>query len=230
MGTPDPKLIGIRLTANPRSDVWQVPTATPEFSVYLIGWITNGIPVEAGVPPEAMQVLSEALTRLAVVTFLSDPHTSARLAPNQWHDAASGWVAVLTETNSVGARRHTLPLIATADAGVAQELFRSSSFDWNQQAQMALLSEPGHPPAIDYGLVQQCLRRSSIVRVIRDLHLFGILYPAVDGDFAALVSSDSGFAEYFQRELRRACQATQLPFAAISEEEFRRTQWMEQPG
>jgi hypothetical protein len=206
--------------------VWQVTIAASEFSVYLIGWITNGILVEAGVPLEAMQVLSESLTRLAIVTFLADPPTSARLVPNQWHDAGGGWVAVLTKTSSVVSRRHTLPLIATADPGVAQELFRSRSFDWNQQAQMALLSEPGHPPAIDYDLAEQCLRRSSIAGVIRDLHLLGILYPAVDGDFAALVSSDSGFAEYFQSELRRACQGAQLPFAAISEEEFRRTQWM----
>lgn len=206
--------------------MWQAPRATPEFSVFLIGWITKDIPVEAGVPLQAMQVLSESLTRLAVVTFLAKTPTSARLAPNQWHDVGGGWVAVLTRTSSVFSRRHPLPLIATGDSGVAQELFRSSSFDWNQQAQMALLSEPGHPPAIDYDLVEKCLRRSSLTGVIRDLHLLGILYPAVDGDFAALVSSDAGFAEDFQRELRRACQAAQLPFTAISEEEFRRTQWM----
>jgi len=226
MDTPSPKVIGIRLTSNPRSDMWQVPIATPEFSVYLIGWITNGTLTDAGVPLEAIRVLSESLTRLAVVTFLADPPGSAPLAPNQWHDAGGGWVTVLTKTNSAFSRRHTLPLIATADKDVAQALFESPSFDWNQQAQMALLSEPGHPPAIDYDMVEQGLRRSSIAGVIRDLHLLGILYPAVDGDFAALVSSDSGFAESFQRELKRACQGAQLPFAAISEEEFRRTQWM----
>jgi len=119
-----------------------------------------------------------------------------------------------------------LPLIATRDPGVAQELFRSSSFDWNQQAQIALLSELGHPPAIDYDLVEQCLRRTSIAAVMRDLRLLGILYPAVDGAFAALVSSDARFAEDFQRELVRACEAAQLSFSATSEEEFRRTQWM----
>jgi len=226
MGNSSPKVIGIRLTANPRSEMWQVPIATSEFSVFLIGWITREIAVEAGAPLQAIQVLSKSLTRLAVVSFLAETPGAAQLAPNQWHEASDGWVAVLTKTSSVFSSRRLLPLIATGDPGMAQELFRSGSFDWNQQAQMALLTKPGHPPAIDYDLVEQGLRRSSIGRVIRDLRLLGILYPAVDGDFAALVSSDPGFAEDFQGELRRVCQAAQLPFAVISEEEFARTHWM----
>lgn len=221
-----PKLIGIRITANPRSEMWQTPIATSELSVLLIGWITSEIPVEAGVPLEAMRVLTESLTRLAVVTFLADTPTSPLLAPNRWHDIRGGWVAFLTGARSLFSGRHVLPMIATKDSVVALELFRSSAFDWNQQRQMALLSEPGHPPAIDYNLVEQCLDRSSIAEAIRDLRLLGILYPAVDGDFAALVSSDARFAEDFQKELKLACHSSQLRFGAISEDEFRRTQWM----
>jgi len=225
METPAPKLVGIRLTANPQSDVWQTPLATPGFPVCLVGWITEGTSVEAGVPLGAMQVLSESLTRLAVVTFLADPPTSAPLAPNRWHQVGGEWVMVLTRTNSDVSRSGSSPLIATTNARVAQELFRSDSFDWTQQAQIVLLSEPGHPPAIVYDLVEQCLRRTSIAEVIRDLHLLGVLYPAVDGDFAAVLSNDTGFADDFQRELRRACHAAQVSFAAISEESFKRTQW-----
>ena len=70
------------------------------------------------------------------------------------------------------------------------------------------------------------MHRSSIAKVIGELGLLGILYPAVDGDFAALVSSDPGFAEDFQSELGRVCQAAQLPLAVISGEEFARTHWM----
>lgn len=225
MDTP-PKVIGIRVTANPCSDVWQTPIATSEFSVLLIGWISSQVPIDAGVPSEAMQVLSESLTRLAVVTFLGEPSTPARLAPNEWHQVPGGWAACLTGTRSLFSGRYALPLIATRDPGVARELFRSSSFDWNQQRQMALLSEPGRPPAVRYDLVEQCLNRSSIAGAIRALHLLGILYPAVDGDFAALVSSGSGFGGDFQKELRLACQTAQLSFEAVSEEEFRTTPWM----
>ena len=89
-----PKVIGIRLTANPRSEVWQVPLATSEFSVFPIGWIAHEVPVEAGAPFEAIQVLSESLTRLAVVTFLGETPGAAQLAPNRWHDAGAGWLAV----------------------------------------------------------------------------------------------------------------------------------------
>jgi hypothetical protein len=206
--------------------MWQVPIATSEFSVLFIGWITLEIPVDAGVPLQAIQVLSQSLTRLAVVTFLGETSGAAKLAPNRWHDASGGWLAVFTKTSSVFSSRRPLPLIATRDSGMVRELFRSSSFDWNQQAQMGLLSQPGHPPPIDYDLVEQGLHRSSIAKVIRDLRLLGILYPAVDGDFAALVSSDPGFAEDFQGELRRVCQAAQIPFAVISEEDFARTRWV----
>jgi hypothetical protein len=218
MDTLPPKLIGIRLTANPRSDIWQVPAASAEFSVLLIGWITSETPIEAGVPLQAMQLLSECLTRLAVVTFLSEAAATARLAPNQWHEAACGWLAILTG-------RQTLPLFATRDSHVAQELFNSGYFSWNQQSQIALLTEPGHTPAIDYDLVEQCLNRSSIGQVLRDRRLLGILYPAVDGDFAALISSDLAFAEDFQTQLRLACETARLPFSTTSEEEFRRTPW-----
>ena len=218
MDMAQPKLIGIRLTANPRSDVWQVPVATAEFSVFLIGWITSEAPVEAGVPLQAMQLLSEALTRLAIVTFLSETAAAARLTPNQWHEAACGWLAILTG-------RQTLPVVATRDSHAAQELFHSGYFDWNQQSQLALLSEPGHPPAIDYDLVKQCLDRSSLAQVLRDRRLLGILYPAVDGDFAALISSDAALAEDFQAQLRLACETAGLSFSTTSEEEFRRTSW-----
>jgi hypothetical protein len=221
-----PKLTGIRVTANPRSDLWQTPIATSEFSVLLIGWIANEMPVEAGVPMEAMQVLSACLTRLAVVTFLAETPASTQLAPNQWQNVRCGWAACLSEKKSLFSSRRVLPLIATQDSSVAQELFRSSAFDWNQQRQIALLSEPGRPPAVDYDLVERFLNRASIADAIRDLSLLGVLYPAVDGDFAALVSSDAGFTDDFQRELRLACQTSQLTFGAISEEEFRRTQWV----
>lgn len=226
MGDSSAEVIGIRLTANPRSEIWQVPLATPEFSVFLIGWITHEVPVDAGAPVEVIQVLSESLTRLAVVTFLGETPGAAQLAPNRWYGTGAGWLAVLTKTSSAFSSRRPLPLIATQDPGTAQELFQSGSFDWNQQAQMALLSEPGHPPTVDYDLVEQGLHRSSVAKVIHDLRLLGILYPAVDGDFAALVSSNPGFAEGFQKELGRVCQAAQLPFAVISEEEFARTPWM----
>ena len=149
-----------------------------------------------------MQLLSEALTRLAIVTFLSETAAAARLAPNQWHEAACGWLAILTG-------RQTLPVVATRDSHAAQELFHSGYFDWNQQSQLALLSEPGHPPAIDYDLVKQCLDRSSLAQVLRDRRLLGILYPAVDGDFAALISSDAALAEDFQAQLRLACEPAQ---------------------
>jgi hypothetical protein len=221
-----PQGIAIRITENPRSEIWQAPTVTSDLGVLLIGWITREVQVDAGVPSEVVEVLSKVLTRLTVVTFLGEYPTSSPRAPNQWLDVGGARVTVLTKKPSALSRPRPLPLVATRDANVAQELFRSAAFDWNQQAQLALLSEPGPPPAVTYDLVEQCVHRSAIAGAIRELRLRGILYPAVDGDFATLVSDDPAFAQDFERELSRACEAAGISFTITSEEEFRHTRWI----
>jgi hypothetical protein len=231
MREPFPKVIGLRLAVNPLSAIWRTPAATSELQVLLIGWVTGQAPINAGVPEEAAQILSESLTQVAVVTFLHSPPAKAAPPPNQWSEVEGGWITVLTRPAAALGSPYRLPLLATKEAGVARQLFDAAGFDWTQQGQMALLSKNGHPPPVGYQVVEQCFRRHSIADILRraELGLLGILYPAADGDFASLVSTDPAFVENVAGVLRRTCDNARIPFAIAPEEEFKRTPWILAP-
>src|SRR5258708_36044400 len=117
MTTPFSNVVGLRLTTNPTSEIWQVPTANSEFAVILIGWVTRAAPVDAGVPNEVAQILSESLTRLAVLTFLHPLPASATSQPNQWAEIDVSWTIVLTPPPAAFGRQRPLPLVSTRDPG-----------------------------------------------------------------------------------------------------------------
>jgi hypothetical protein len=225
MTTQLPNVVGLRLTINPSSEIWQVPIASSEFTVLLIGWVTREAPVDAGVPREAAQILSESLTSLAVLTFLHSVPASTTSHANQWVEVSGAWTTVLMPPRATFGQQRPLPLVSTRDPRVAERLFSAEPFDWTQQGQVALLTDGRQePPRISYDFVEQCFHRRSLSDVLhcREVGLLGLLYPAVDGDFAALISAGAEFIEQFSEELRRACDAAQISFAIISEDEFKR--------
>jgi len=228
MTTDSSNLIGLRLTTNPVSAMWQVPAATAEFTVVLIGWVMREAPLDAGVPKEAAQILSEWLTRLAVVTFLHSPPESKTASPNRWSEVDGGWITVLTRPGIGFGQHPPFPLLSTRDLKIAQLLFSAEPFDWSQQGQVALLTEGGQPPpTVNYDVVEKCFHRQSLADIFRlpELRLLGLIYPAVDGDFAALISANPEFIALALQDLSGACDAAKLSFTMTSEEEFRSTTW-----
>jgi hypothetical protein len=233
MTNPFSSVTGLRLTLNPMSTVWGVPIARVDFRVILIGWVTRAVPVDGGVPKEVAQLLSECLTRVAVVTFLHSRPSLPTRAPNQWYEVHGAWMTMLTASVGVWGKHKHWPLLSTQDAATTGLLFNDEMFDWTQQGQIAFLTENRQvPPTIGYDLVEECFDRKSLAETLRRArpNLLGLLYPAVDGDFAGLISADNEFIEQVLEEIHHACDSAGFSFTLTTEDEFKRMFWAEPSG
>lgn len=67
------RLLGLVITADRVSTRYELPVVTDErVGRYLIGWVQNRPPVDAGVPEGVKHLLAQALTRNFAVTFLAE--------------------------------------------------------------------------------------------------------------------------------------------------------------
>ena len=194
-----------------------------------MGWVLRESPIDAGVPARGSpRLLSKTLTLLAAVTFLDSPIRKLGTARHEWVEIDGGWARTLSAPAVVQAKR-TLPLVCTKDPQIATSLFNAAGFDWAQQAQVALLTaEAEAPPAVNYDFVKRCFNRESLDEILTGASplLLGLLYPGVDGDFAALVSGYRHFVQAFRQELQRNCDIAEISFALTSESDFKRTAWI----
>lgn len=235
LSDPNCPLLGFRLTSDPQSARWGVPTAAPDLGVALIGWVIRDPAIDAGVPPLAATVLALTLARLALVSFLGEPSGAAVAPANRWCATTDGWAARWTGEALLGRGRGPLPMIATRDAAAARAVFLSDAFDWTQQAQIGVLSPPSlregapaPPPAMDHADLCQAIERRGIADLLRRRQWLGLVYPGVDGDFAAVVSTVRAFLPTFQDELARSCGQAGLALQTVDEADFGRLPWVGQ--
>lgn len=225
--------VEIRATRNPSLPIWQVPPPNSDYEVLLVGWILREAPLDSGLPEEAGGLLTQTLTHLSAVTFLHPASGDVDPPANQWRTAEGGWATLLSAPGIASIRKRELPLFCTLDPEKARMLFHAEPFDWTQQGQLALLTDKKEaPPALDYHLIEQAFHRKSLSTILRSEHsrLLGLVYPGVDGDFAALLSADEAFVSEFLQGLRHTCEAAGIFFRVTSEDEFQQTAWLAPPG
>lgn len=233
MFNPGGSVLGLRLTCDPQSTRWGVPTAAGDQGVVLIGWVVREPAIDAGVPPQAAAVLARMLTRLALVSFLAEPSDATDNPPNRWCATPAGWAARWSGAASGGRGRLSLPMIATQAATAARALFLSDAFDWTQQAQIGVLTTPclldggpAVPPALDHADLCQAMERRDIAGLLRRRQWLGLVYPGVDGDFAAVVSTAPAFLCSVHDEIARSCVEAGLALQSVDEATFERLPWV----
>jgi hypothetical protein len=164
--------------------------------VALVGWLTDAPAVDAGVPPLVRALLARALTRHYRVTF---PY---------------------------GEASETTLLRSTTDPQLAGELFDAPPFSWSAKAQFAVLSPlDAAPPRLSRALLERLLRREPIEPNAM-AGASGMLVPAVDGDFAALIQFDGVLIDRLQSALAAECAGSGLSWDILPEAEFRAVNWM----
>jgi len=228
MPADTPKLISLRITANPSSTIWQIPLAGSRLSVLLVGWILDELPTDAVVPSGVAQILTQSLLQLAAAAYLHSPLTAVK--PDQWSRVGNSWTTVLTRPGfaAIGEPRE-IPLVSTTDPDAARSLFSAEEFDWSQQKQVVLLTDrEQQPPALTFAVVRDCFLRKNLEQRLAagEPRLLGLLFPAVDGDFAAIVAGNAAFIERVAQQLREVSDAAGVPCSEVSEDQFQRTKWV----
>jgi len=208
--------------------MWQIPLAGRRLAVLLVGWILDELPTDAVVPSGVAQILTQSLLPLAAAAYLHSPLTAVK--PDQWSRVGNSWTTVLTRPSfvAIGEPRE-IPLVSTTDSDAARSLFSAGEFDWSQQKQVVLLTDrEQQPPALTFAVVRDCFMRENLEQQLDagEPRLLGLLYPGVDGDFAAIIGSDAVFIERVVQQLREVCDAAGVPCAEVSEDEFQHTQWV----
>ena len=228
-------LLGFRLTNDPRSARWGVPTAAPGLHVALIGWVVREPAVDAGVPPQAVALLAQTLTGLGVLSFLGQESGVDGGPPDRQRATGDGGPARWRGASLRGPSPPPLPTIATRDAATARALFLSDRFDWTQQAQIGVLrvasgleGSPAGPFALDPADLRQAIDRREMGELLRRRGWLGLVYPGADGDFLALVSRSPAFLSSFQDRLSRDCREAGLALQAVDEADFERLPWIGQ--
>jgi hypothetical protein len=219
------KVTGLRMTLDPRDPKWELPPVGSGVPLALIGWTTRVESVDAGVPPLAAEIIVRALTRRCRVTF---PHPDGRLAERKadWQRTAAGWIRLLDPPRSVALRRRpAVPLLSTAQPESAARLFDAPDFPWVMKSQVAILSDlDAPPPAVSYQTVEALLDREPLDTrsLAAEARVRGILSPAVDGDFAALIVFNPDLSRQILDALADECASAGVSWEVVTELAFGR--------
>lgn len=203
------------LTEQPSGEHWNVGLAAGT-RLWLMGWSASG--PDCGVPAAIAEVISQALTRTALVTF---PSSDAGLGPP---DVVR---ELCDETPFLRRWRARLPrivrIVSTRSPDTMQASFGDSAYPWWMQGQVLLLSDPGvGPPAVSYSELAQLLEPRSTVSadLLPSLRLTGLLRPGVDGDVAALYLHDQAAANRILAELTNTGASAGVTVRNVTEDEL----------
>jgi hypothetical protein len=216
------------VTLDPWDRCWELYTGGAPGTRALLGWVTDAKTVDAGVPQSVAALLSRALCRCVMLTFLWQPHNGSSAA-EPWKPSGKGNVKHLKPGLLERARGNPpFTLLATSDPAVAENLFYNEKFSWELRAQRVFFSPIEVLPDLDYRHVSTVFNWASnldVVRHFRGTNVVGMLLPAVDGDFAELLVFDEVQWPSLQQALSQECAAQGIDFQIVDESTFKQTTW-----
>jgi hypothetical protein len=217
------KFRGLRFTVEPRNDFWRL-RQPDSIDVYtgLVGWVTNGKQRDARVPPQVIELLTYVMCNCALLTFFY-PSEASEGSAESWQAIDQGYHCKLRGTRpSWLTRRPDYPLFSTADRESAEKLFYAEPFNWELQQQMVLLSAPDSaPPTLDYESIHKAYTSGNYEHLMEN-GIDGILYPALDGDFAGLMVFRKKLWEGLLLKFAESCAAREYEWGLMSESDFQK--------
>lgn len=215
-------VVGLRFVIDPKEPNWGLHTFDHDkIHSGLLGWIMATPPIEGGVPNEVGALICRVLCRSFSLTFTytgAPPPTDIAAVISLRSPITARWLA----------NRPNITLAHTTSASFAQHLF-DGGFSWTQQAQIVFLSPLGAPaPPVTTRQIYDLLERNKTPpdRLAKTLGINGLMFPAVDGDFAEVILWDEAQFHALQDEFKKECSALDIEWRIVTEQQFRQTQWI----
>ena len=219
---------GLVLVRNPVGLQWEFeppPCANP---TALIGWVMREPDVEGGIPNSVAVLLANVLTRCATVSVLGTPENSNDSESNHLFAGETNF-QVVKPTGIIAPQIHKgYPLVTTRNPEIVQTLLCDGDFSWSIKAQRIFLSAPDRLPTLSYEQIDTAFERVSTLNcddLSNNANVLGLVVPAVDGDFAGIISFSPTFFADLISDLRAECDANHLTWTEVSEADFASTSW-----
>ena len=109
-----------------------------------------------------------------------------------------------------------------------QALISDGDFSWALKAQRLFLSARNVLPVLSYEQVDIAFERPESLNcddMVRNARVLGLILPAVDGDFAGIISFSETFWDSLISEFEAECRANQLTWFVVDEATFAATSW-----
>lgn len=201
---PD-KLLGLHVIPEPREPHWQLrhPIDVTAYTG-LLDWHLDHQPADSQVPQPVIDLLSHALWHRYRVTFL---HPSAsNHATGVWTPCEGGYCLTLPGMKPAWlTHRPDYPLFSTIDVEQINKCFHAEPFSWSLQQQLVFLSAKDQmPPNISYATLREALRDKAY-KNLQQSGVYGLFYPAVDGDFAGFMLFDKTAWVNLLADLEQQC-------------------------
>jgi hypothetical protein len=176
----------------PKSSDWELPLRDPA-ACLLLGWVVEQDSFDGGVPWPVRKLLSQALCRIATVTYLAQagvvvPHTKHKIA-------------------------------ITREVSVMTAMFDDQAYPWTQHGQAAFLSEELVPPVSSRVLTEVVGQRK--VEAAERAGFIGVMLPGVDGAVAGLWMFEAGGVERMVKVIEECCASSGAELHVLTEDQFR---------
>jgi hypothetical protein len=203
--TADARLERLLVCPNFNQHHWQLPLDGTDGRL-LIGWRVASPSIDAGVPPQAVDLLMTTLCGRATLTF-----AAAIRAPLGTSFLSRTW-----RTN-----RHFTWSSTSDPKQAAAGVFSGEPFAWSLQAQVVVLSEPGVSPRLDERHLE-LLTKPQLFQGLASLGAIGALLPGVDGAVAALYTCTKEAMRDFEHALSLRTHEAGCEFVSVTEDAFAR--------
>ena len=207
----------------PKARRWQLGALPPARGhIALLGWHIEPPHVDAGVHPPIDRILANVLTGCARLTFLWSEHESEAVSSDDVIYRTDGAAGLSRLGARLAGQPSRFTLLTTRHPDTAVRMFDVTGFDWSQQGQVGLMSDPdAPPPVIDYATIGDLFSADWVARAagFNEGPIRGVLRPGVDGDVAGLYSSDPAFMDRIQRDLEAACRDAGCDWALVPDDQ-----------
>lgn len=210
----------ILVAREPRSSRWELPASATGHLV-MVGWHLVERPIDGGMPPVVARLLMRGLTRSFWVSYF-DASEPAFSTP-----AHVGRLVVSGLRARLGAVAQRLPgtvfQVSTRDPATAEGAFDASLFSWPMLGQVLLLSALERSPrTLSWAEMWSLTKRAAVIAAgdLAALDIEAAIFPGVDGDVAAIVSSSGDVEAKILADVRSESEAAGFSWCVLSEDEF----------
>jgi hypothetical protein len=184
-----------------------------------LGWILSERPIDAGPPPQVVDLLARCLDSFGGIIY-GRPVGEGSSAPQ---------LAVLSgfEFNGLfGMFGPQIEFVWSENVTGIKEMFQTGYLIWEQESQFALMYKSKVAPTVQRKALMSAFKNGDFENAnLKASGATGAMLPGADGDFAQFAFYDEANRSIFIELLTKTCRDSELTFEMVDGQIFEDTHW-----
>jgi hypothetical protein len=184
-----------------------------------LGWILNKRPIDAGPPPQVVDLLARCLDSFGSIIY-GRPVGEGSPAPQ---------LAVLSgfEFNGLfGMFGPQIEFVWSDNAAGIKEMFQTGYLIWEQESQFALMYKSKVAPTVQRKALMSAFKNGDFGNAnLKSSGATGAMLPGADGDFAHFVFYEEANRNVFIELLTKTCSESGLTLEMVDGQTFEDANW-----